>query len=410
MRKDIYGADRKQLLKRCDIRQFLACAAFGAGELLAAQGPQFASAWPVLTVIALVVLGFGFGLGMRGWRYLFLFVLGMALFLFASVESERDLRMRPWMRGQRASRYVAKKNVDSLANFVKSDFAKRLEIGLGHNRKVAALNRAILLGERGKLPWRIRQVFVESGTMHIFAISGLHVMAVTSVLMALFMVLLVPRRFVGAVTIPFVWGYVCLIDWSPSAVRAAMMASICLLAPLVWRRPHGITAWTVTFMMVHAACPQMIVNVGSALSFMVMLSIIVADVYFRDLPKFTRALAITVFAWMAGVPIAAHVFGRVTFGGILANLVLIGMAEATVITGMSGLLVSFVSKTIAAHLNNLSALFTDAMVGISEMVARLPGSNFDLQPWGYAECVEWYVMMVLVLYLVHSVKRRRRLL
>jgi len=127
----------------------------------------------------------------------------------------------------------------------------------------------------------------------------------------------------------------------------------------------------------------------------------------RDiLPKGRQALVISLAAWSAGVPIAAHVFGRVTPGGLIANLALIPAATVTVVTGILGLLASFVSDTLAAHLNNASALFTGAMVGISEIVASLPGANISTRSWTLLECALWYAVIVLVPWLFQHRRSR----
>ena len=84
-------------------------------------------------------------------------------------------------------------------------------LALDEGGEVAGLNRAILLGERSRLSRRTRQMSVASGAMHVFAISGLHVMAVAKELVVLLAAFLVPRRFAGVVAIPILWGYVHLI-------------------------------------------------------------------------------------------------------------------------------------------------------------------------------------------------------
>ena len=380
------------------------CGALAAGEFAAAQIPTFAEAWPVAAIAALLVALFGYGLSVRAWSCVFLFLLGAALYLQASVAGERLYRERPWLRNRRP-RPPAAETV-GVRGTMHRDFARRVACGIEHDPETVALNRAILLGERARLPWRMRQTFVESGTMHVFAISGLHVMAVAEVLTVLLSLLLVPRRLVGAFAAPLLWGYVALIGFSPSAVRAALMATFALLAPLAWRRPDGLRAWALTFLAVHLANPLMIVNVGCALSFAVMLAIVLAGGYGQELGGWRARLWMTCAAWAVGVPISAHVFGRVTPGGILANLVLIHAAEFTVKAGAAGLLLSYVSEGLAAHLNNFAALFTRAMVGVSAAVSRLPGANLEVGRWTLLQCAEWYALLALVVVLVRLRRAR----
>ena len=100
-------------------------------------------------------------------------------------------------------------------------------------------------------------------------------------------------------------------------------------------------------------------------------------------------------AWAAGAPIAANAFGRFTPGGIVANLALLPAAALSVATGVVGALAGFVSETAAAHFNNLAALVTRAMTGVSRAVAGLGWANFEVEEWGFGACAAWYASLLL---------------
>ena len=389
-----------------------ACAALAAGEYAASFAPGMAEVWPVVAALAGFLALVGYGFAWRGWHLLFLFVAGAALFLFASVESEREYRLKPWMRNASAQRKAAsaaaKAKRNSVAVPLRRELSRRVAIGLERESEMVALNRAILLGERRRLPPQARRTFVESGTIHVFAISGLHVMAVAGLLYWLLRICFVPLRLAGVVAVPILWGYVWVVGFPPSAVRAALMATFYYAAPLFWRRPSAIKAWALTFLIVYLGDPTKICDVGCALSFTVMLAILLAlecGKSFGD--TWRQSLWVAFAAWAAGVPIAAHVFGRVTPGGLLANLVLLPSAVVTVVAGATGIVASFVSETVAAHLNNLSALFTKAMVGVSSAVARLPGANLETGSWPTWVCLVWYAALLSLLVLAWRRQARR---
>lgn len=385
-------------------RWLLAAAAVAFGEFAASRASNFAAAWPVAAVAAALVALFGFGAGMRGWRHVCLFLVGAALFFHASVERERALQMSPWLRG-RAERRMPGRPSGRLAS-LRAEAARRLSVGLERRAPASALNRAILLGERTRLPPSLRRIFAASGAMHVFAVSGLHVMAVAGVLALLLRLVFVPRRVAGAAALPGVWGYVCLIGAPPSAVRAALMASFCCVAPVFWRRPSIVVAWSLTLLAVCVADPALVTDVGCQLSFTVMLAIILAGMCLRAGDgTVAGTLWMTFAAWVAGVPITAHVFGHVTPGGLLANLVLIPAAGVTVAAGAAGVLAGFVSDALAAHLNNLAALASEAMAGVASAVASIPGADLAVRPWPVPVCAAWYGALVAV-FLFVSARRR----
>ena len=369
------------------------CALLAAGEYAASFVPEMSAAWPAVALLVLLVALFGHGLTLPGWRPLVIFLLGFTLFLQASVAERRFYRERPWMRGRAQRTQQTSAGSSSLLGTTRRDFSRRVAIGLEHERETAGLCRAILLGERSRLSNRTRQVFVESGTMHVFAISGLHVMAISEVLAFLLGLLFIPLRWRGVAAIPCLWAYTAMIGFPPSAVRAATMVTLRLIAPLFWRKDDGIRAWELTFLLVHVLDPLLIVNVGNALSFAVMFAIVLVGECAKGLSRIRQTLLVTVVTWAVGVPIAAHVFGRVTPGGMLANLVLIATAKFAVISGTVGLLSSFVSDALASHFNNFGALVVRAMTLFAEAVAHLPGAHFETGRWPLMACFAWYVAL-----------------
>ena len=384
------------------------CAALALGEACAASAPTLADIWPLLAGITLLTLLFGYGTGLDGWHHFMVFLLGMTIFYAATQERERQFRESPWLRDARQRMHPPATASPTLTD-IKQGLSQRVGLGLSHDRAAADLNRAILLGDRAALPKSTRRMFVYAGTSHVFAISGLHVMIVAKVLMTLMLLTFFPYRLHGLIVLPVLWGYVMLIGSPPSAVRAALMASFYLTAPLFWRRPDSIVAWSQTFLLIHLIRPDRITDLSTQLSFAVMLALLLAGRAVRPLGNcLVSTLLVALSAWAAGVPIIVHAFGRITPGGLVANLALLPAAGISVATGALGIITSFVSETLARHLNNASALFTDAMVLISQAVAATPGSNFTIRRWSILECAGWYLAMALIGFAIHRFCAQRR--
>ena len=300
---------------------------------------------------------------------------------------------------------------------VGEDLARRAGVGLSWCPDLAALNRAILLGRRNELPKAWKRAFVDAGTIHVFAISGLHVMVVAWLLNAVLAAVGLPVRARGLVGLPLVWAYVVLTGVRPSAVRAATMVSLFLVAPVLGRRPDALAAWSATVLGVYARSPERLFDLGSTLSFVVMFGIVVWCHWaghfrplFREgsrLRRLASGFGVSFAAWVAGVPIAAHAFGRFTPGGLLANVVVIVCVQWMVRLGAGGLVVSFVCLPLAAALNNGTALLTWTMAFVSERVAALPFSSFSVAPWSLATCMLWYVMWGLVLLVLGGLLPRK---
>lgn len=291
----------------------------------------------------------------------------------------------------------------------REDLSRRVGIGLGHAPEAADLNRAMLLGERGRIGRETRDVFVAAGTVHLFAISGLHVIVVARLLNVVLALVWMPVRWRVLVLMPLVWAYVVLVGCGPSAVRAATMAGFYYAAPLFWRRPNGFTAWALAFLLTYMRDPAMAFDTGCTFSFAVMFALVLWGWAMRPftLPWYAR-FGVVAVAWAAGVPIAARVFGRITPGGLLANVVTVPLAEISVTLSALGVVASGLSHGVAAHLNNFAALATEGMAGVSALVAARPWSNREVAPWSLAGCAAWYAGLALLLLLLRAVLLRRR--
>ena len=154
------------------------------------------------------------------------------------------------------------------------DLGHRARVGLDWCAELAGFNQAILLGSRGGLTRERRALFAAAGTIHVFAISGLHVMVVAGLITGLLRRFDVPLRARGLVAVPLVAAYTLLTGARPSAVRAAMMASLWFLAPVFGRRPDPLAAWSVTAFAVYLFHPERLFDVGCTLSFAVMFGIV----------------------------------------------------------------------------------------------------------------------------------------
>ena len=193
------------------------------------------------------------------------------------------------------------------------------------------------------------------------------------------------------------------------------MASLCLLAPAVGRRPDPLAAWSATALVVYGLWPERIFDVGCTLSFVVMFGIVlwgdgvrylVSPLRMGESPgwhpsdwrrrirykveSFLGGVCVSVAAWVASVPITACVFNRFTVGGLVANIVFILCAKRMVLVGAAGVALSFLCLPLGALLNNVAALFTGAMVYASERVAALSWASVSVKPWGAWTCLAWY--------------------
>jgi len=316
--------------------------------------------------------------------------------------------------------------------------AERVTIGIEDWGVIPSLNEAMLLGSRQAIPPSMRRIFADSGTIHVFAISGLHIVLVASVLVLVVAAAGVSRPYWVVFVAPILVFYTVTTGARPSAIRACLMAVLYFSAPLMGRKPSGLAALAGTALIVHVLQPWLIYDIGCVLSFAVMGGLVVFCRPFcfagkrlcrvewlenqarllqagGEQSRATRirwlktgvsfmsdSFAVSLAAWLASVPLTAYYFGRFTPGGLLANLVIGPCSFFIVVAGCLGMTASLVNCWVAACFNHAAGFFTLVMVRTAEVMAACPGGNFRIAKWEPWMVWAWFLSLALFAVWLHS--------
>ena len=291
---------------------------------------------------------------------------------------------------------------------LRESFLRRLELALPDDERSAGMLAALVLGEKRRLSSRDRRAFADAGTAHVFAISGLHVMIVAMMIAYLARILGCSSRMTALFVIPMTWLYVAVTGFAASSLRAATMASFYFAAPLVWRRPNGLVAWVIAFMIIHVVSPLSLMDVGSRFSFAVMLALILWGRWRNSEKKISKLkdlAQVSLVAWAAGVPIAAATFGTVSLSGIIANIFLVPLAEFAAAGGVMAVVAGYLSHALSFYLASFAALVLRVMAGVSYLFSALPGASVSAVGWSALESCAWYSTIPAAMWLFRRMRR-----
>lgn len=282
-------------------------------------------------------------------------------------------------------------------------FRESVTRGLDPLSREAAVIRAVVLGERPGDDMLI-EPFRRTGTLHVFAVSGLHVGMVGLLGWMLLRALGVPRRVAVLPLIAMMFGYAWLTGMKPPAVRAAWMATVIMGAFWFRRRPDLLNALGLAALSVALFDGDMLFRVGVQLSFGVVLVIGLLhrrvgrlfrwmEVEEPYLPRslygrwreawlrFRRGLAdlltVSTSAWIGSAPLTAYYFGLVTPISVVASVVLSMGAFAMLALALSAVLLSPLPM-VSEWINRGNGWVARRMLGSAELGARVPGGNFSL--------------------------------
>jgi len=295
-----------------------------------------------------------------------------------------------FFRGQTGSTFVNAQDIQPLAWFVhiRNLFACSLAGVLPEPQ--CSLAQALLLGIRDNISASLVNDFARTGTTHIMAISGLHISIVTGVFLSMGVSLFGRQRYFYLILPLFaVWGYTLLSGSSPSAMRAAIMATLFLLAEGTGRQRSAPVALIFAAAIMVGIQPALLGSLSFQLSFLGMSGLIFLAPWFHDrgvrlignviLLKnsgFTTAIidsvAVSLGAVIATAPLIAYYFQTFSLATLPATILILPVITPVIILSFIVALVGVYLVPLAYVLSWVVWLFIGYMIIIIECFARLP--------------------------------------
>ncbi len=242
--------------------------------------------------------------------------------------------------------------------------------------EIAGILPAFILGQPHYLTESQEEVFKKTGTLHLFAISGLHVGMVATFLYLLLRCLPLSRAQVAVAGLIVLFLYVGITGASVSAQRAYLMVLFFWGSHLFWRQGNPLAALSGSAVIVLIWKPEELWNPGFQLSYGVVSSILLYGVpmthYIREklplytgLPptsyKFRHKLVVGIRDYgtgLAAISFSAIIMSNIlttqhfqTFapGGFFLNLVLVPLAGILMALGLVSALAGLAGIGFVSH-------------------------------------------------------------
>lgn len=259
--------------------------------------------------------------------------------------------------------------------------AMRKQIALIAPGDTAAFLTAILTGDKSGLSVQAANDLSEAGLYHILAVSGMH----CGFLLTL-VVLLTGRhrrRLTAGVMVALLIFYAFLTGGSPSVVRACVMLTFLLAAPLFRRSSDGPTALSAALLLILLANPFAAASISLQLSFGAMAGILwLTPKLYRMLMGEKRrgrayrfvvsGFSATMGALVFTVPVSAYYFGFCVLISPLSNLLCLWAASLAFMLGFLAVLLSFLWLPLGMAVAVLPRLFAGYILGAAHLLAEIP--------------------------------------
>ena len=205
-------------------------------------------------------------------------------------------------------------------------FSERIDSALPERE--AKLGMSYLLGMKSGIDKKLSENLRAVGLTHIVVASGAHLSILVEIARKIFGRI---SRFSGLLfSVLFVLFFMCMVGWTPSILRAGVMAILTLLA---WRTGRKIAPWRLILMVMAFTLvlnPLFLTDIGWLLSFASYAGIMLIGpgltrfFYGEKKPGSVASVVLTtVAATLMTLPITLYYFGQVSLISVVANLLIL---------------------------------------------------------------------------------------
>ncbi len=266
---------------------------------------------------------------------------------------------------------------------------------------------ALVLGVTDGLDNDLLAAYSGTGTMHILAVSGLHISVIYMILLRVLSPLNNSRRgrwIVAFVSLALLWLYALITGLSPSVLRAVMMFSFLAIAK-PWSRSTNVyntLAVSAFFLLVYD--PFLVFSVGFQLSYIAVLGIV--HIYPRILHAWQPDHVITVHVWkaaavsisaqLATLPVSLLYFHQFPNYFLVSNLLVVPLSFVILVAGLVLIGVSFIS-VVAVVIGICLSWIVRLANGIVFAMDNLPFAVIDNLYISVAQAMLLLLLIALVL-------------
>lgn len=204
------------------------------------------------------------------------------------------------------------------------------------NNDAEAIARALLYGDDSGMDASTKHDFASNGTLHVLAVSGMHVGIVLLVFQFVFSLFAKHKKFrfiKTASILILIWIYVFICGWSPSILRAGVLITLSLLADVFYLKKSRMNIFFATLFLLLLYDTHMLFQAGFQLSVTAVAGILVyhpiIETWFNPTQRFLQLLwkasAVSISAQVFTFPLSLYYFHQFPYVFLPANLLIVPM-------------------------------------------------------------------------------------
>ncbi len=292
-------------------------------------------------------------------------------------------KLYPARGSKQASISYADINVIARAQSPLEDFRRNFIAGMetALPEPAASFGIGLLVGQRSLLPPDLTAILVAVGLTHIVAVSGYNLTIITNATQRGLKRL--SRFQTLALSLTLIYFFLLITGFSPSIVRAAIVAGLGLVAWYFGRRFRPLVLLLLAAAITGFANPYYIWgDIGWYLSFLAFFGVlIVAPLVtlrlfgIRKVPL-VGSIAIESFAaQIMTLPFIMLIFGRISLVGFLANIIVVPMVPFAMLFSLFAGLAGMIAPAISGWFALPARIILDVMILVATWFSKWPNAQ-----------------------------------
>ena len=282
-----------------------------------------------------------------------------------------------------------------------------------HSPRHASFLKGIIFGYRADIPPDVKQSFMDTGTIHIMAVSGSNVAFVAFIFFSTLGFFRLSRTAVSGITILGLIAYMVITGSSASVVRATIMAIVLLCGTLFERKTDIYNSISVAALILLFWNTNTLFDVGFQLSFAAVISIVYfyprLESLIKRIPErfeeikgvdaILKLFAVSLASQLGTVPFTAYYFGRVSLISLVANIPVVPISGLNTFIGVAEIMMYPISPWIAKLYAAVNDFLVWFLLGFVKQAASVPFAYVESWHFTAASLIGYYILVISLFHL-----------
>ncbi len=296
--------------------------------------------------------------------------------------------------------YEGSNKISRLGIFIKQNIISTIDKSIVGKEQAGLLN-GMLIGARNGLDKSVQNAFSDAGLTHIMAVSGMNVAFVVFPFVFLFKKIRLKKITSNIIIIAILGLFSLVTGFTPSVMRAVIMAVLVLISQIVMRDPDVISGLSFSAIIILIFGPNILFDIGFQLSYVATLSIVLLYKKIKSVldkkikfKMLTDVISLTVAAQIGTIPIIALYFNKISLISLISNIFVVPVVEIITILGFCMAIIGQISIHVSQLLGYINYLFLSFVLIVTKISAAIPFATIKISTPPIIIIILYYLSLI----------------